>query len=166
MRLTLLFILCFGGVTLLYGQIALPSLSPSLDQRTRPNQPAEIDLNGIWTGELLQNPGGIAERFEFSMQLKHNGIFMQGTSFVRFGEVFVEMELSGYRQPNGTWKLTETKILRGEKPENLSWCIKRFELRIGYTKEGVLLTGPWWGNSEFGPCVPGSVHLIKKVKSA
>lgn len=137
----------------------------SLHLRPRPFQ-QEIDLNGIWVGELLQNPGGIAEKFEFSMHLKHNGIFMKGTSFVRHGEVWVEMELSGYQQTNGSWKLTETKILRGKKPEDLAWCMKLMELRVSYTKEGLMLHGPWWGSSAFGPCVPGSVRLIQKKKTA
>ena len=126
----------------------------------------EIDLNGIWTGELRQNPGGIAEKFEFSMQLQHHGIFLKGTSFVRYGDIYVELELSGYRQPDGSWKLSETKILRGDKPERLVWCIKHYELRVSYTKDGLVLIGPWWGNTTLGdPCVPGSVTLKFKKKT-
>ncbi|MEO0734503.1 MAG: hypothetical protein AAFZ52_16825 [Bacteroidota bacterium] len=161
MRFCLLFTLLFSAFTSLEGQIAWPV--PTLP--TEKQAGGEVDLNGIWTGELLQNPGGIAEKFDFSMQLRHNGLFLQGTSFVRFGEIYVEMELSGTREPNGSWKLTETKILRGEKPPELSWCIKKYELRVYYTKEGLRLSGPWWGDSEYGACVPGSVHLIRKKKT-
>ena len=125
-----------------------------------------MSLTGIWTGELLQNEGGIADRFEFTMQLWQNGIFLHGTAHVQLGEIWAEMKLSGFELPNGSWKLTETEILRSQKPEDLLWCMKMYELRVGYTAEGMTLHGPWWGNSKFGPCVPGSVRLKVKKKSA
>ena len=130
--------------------------------RSRP----QLSLSGVWTGELLQNEGGIADRFEFTMQLWQNGIFLYGTAHVQLGEIWAEMKLSGFQLANGSWKLTETEILRAQKPDDLSWCMKLYELRIGYTTEGMTLHGPWWGNSKFGPCVPGSVRLRMKKKSA
>ncbi|MBC6996034.1 hypothetical protein QWY85_12190 [Neolewinella lacunae] len=163
MRLTLFLF----SLTFLLAMHPAPSVQPpGTAWGQRPTTGPETDLNGIWVGHLLQNPGGIAPSFEFSMQLRHNGIFLKGTSFVRHGTIWAEMELSGFQLPNGTWKLTETKILRGEKPEDLSWCLKRYELVISYTPEGVVLHGPWWGNSGFGPCVPGSIRLLQLKKSA
>ncbi len=131
-----------------------------MHQRSRP----QMSLTGLWTGELLQNEGGIADRFDFTMQLFQNGIFLQGTAHVKLGEIWAEMKLSGFQLENGSWKLTETEILRSQKPETLSWCMKLYELRIGYTKDGMTLHGPWWGSSGFGPCIPGSVRLKLKKK--
>jgi hypothetical protein len=173
MRLSFLFSLFLSTTALLPAQYALSTILAQ-DQTTggsasttnvHPNT-LEADLNGVWVGLLLQNPGGIAREFEFSMQLNHNGIFLNGTSFVRFGDIWAEMELSGYQQQNGSWKLTETKILRGKKPEDLSWCLKRYELRVSYTADGIVIHGPWWGSSGFGPCIPGSVRLVRKKKTA
>lgn len=162
MRLTTLLICLLALGSSAFGQVpALPN-EPSPHLRQRP----QLSLSGIWTGELLQNEGGIADRFDFTMDLRQNGIFLQGTAHVKLGDIWAEMELSGYQQANGSWKLTETKILRDNKPETLSWCMKLYELRVGYTGEGMTLHGPWWGTSGFGPCVPGSVRLRMKKKSA
>ncbi len=170
MRLTLLICLLLSGFALAFGQQTLPAQDAASHQRTRPDLPPakrlEYSLSGLWVGELLQNEGGIAERFEFSMQLRQNGIFMNGTAFVRLGEIWAEMQLSGFQLANGSWKLTETEILRYQKPDELSWCMKLYELRVEYTPGGLSLHGPWWGSSDFGPCVPGSVRLKMKKKSA
>ena len=162
MRLTLLVIFCFSAYSPTFGQQPLPQEELSVQLRSRP----KMKLSGLWTGELLQNEGGIADRFEFTMQLWQNGIFLHGTAHVKLGKIWAEMKLSGFQLDNGSWKLTETEILRSQKPDDLSWCIKRYELRIGYTTEGITLHGPWWGSSKFGPCVPGSVRLKIKKKSA
>ena len=163
MRLTLL--LCLLLIYLPCGQAqqALDLTKPSLHQRPRPYTPP-VDLNGTWVGELYQDAGGIAETFELSMQLQQIGITIKGTSYVRFGDIWAEMEFSGFQAENGSWKITESKVVRAEKPKDLSWCMKSYELRLGYTSKGIVLSGPWWGNSDFGPCVPGSVRLMKKKK--
>lgn len=137
-----------------------------------PPQPAvnttgtAANLSGVWTGELYQNAGGIAEKFELSMSLSQTDIFMRGTAYVRLDDIWAEMQLSGNQLPNGSWRLTETKILRSQKPDYLSWCMKHYEIRVSFTEEGLLLSGPWWGKSELGPCIPGSIRLKKKQKTA
>lgn len=120
------------------------------------------DLIGKWDGVLLQDPGGIAPRFDMSMTVYRQGMSVVGTTFVTYQGIWVEMAFSGYRQPNGTFKIIETEILRGVKPEDLAWCMKRFELTLSYTREGWVLLGPWWGNSGYGECIPGSIRLRKR----
>jgi hypothetical protein len=169
MRLVLLILIFVSGAAAAVGQETLPSTTPSSHPRSRPQppvKPLETDLNGLWVGELLQNEGGIADIFELSMQLHQNGIFMKGTAFVRYQDIWAEMRLSGFQLQNGSWKLTETEILRSQKTDDLSWCMKKYELRVSFTADGIILHGPWWGNSEFGPCIPGSIRLKKKIKSA
>ena len=170
MRTTLLFIVCLLAAGTASGQQNPANSSSAQHPRPRPQTTAPAPpapnvpqgLSGVWVGELLQNEGGIADEFEFSMQIQQNGIFMSGTSFVRHGKIYVEMKFSGFQLQNGAWKLTETEIVRGEKPEDLSWCMKIMELRLSYLPDGLVLHGPWWGNSAFGPCVPGSVRLKQK----
>lgn len=115
---------------------------------------------------MYQNEGGIAPDFEFTMEIAHNGIFVRGNSFVRHEGIWAELSFSGYQSENGSIMLTETKVLRSQKPEELSWCMKEYELRAEYTAEGIVLAGPWWGDSVYGPCIPGSVRLTRKVKTA
>ena len=125
-----------------------------------------VDVSGTWVGKLLQNPGGVAPEFEFTMEIQHNGVFVKGTSFVRYERIWVEMAFSGHRTENGNIEIIETEILRSQKPDDLAWCMKEYKLRTEYTREGLILIGPWWGNSLFGPCIPGSVRLVRKVKTA
>lgn len=123
-----------------------------------------VDISGTWVGELYQDAGGIADKFELSMQIRQIGPSIQGTSYVKLDGIWAEMEFSGYLQSNGSWKISEARVVRAEKPEALSWCMKRYLLTVNYTRNGLQLNGPWWGDSEFGPCIPGSVRLEKKKK--
>ena len=125
------------------------------------------DLSGTWSGLLLQNEGGFADKFELYFDLEQIGLAVKGTAFVKLGELQAEMKLSGYRTPAGSWRITETKILRNNKAGlAISWCMKEYDLRIDYRKGELVLTGPWWGNSEYGPCIPGSITLRRRVKVA
>ncbi|OAV46235.1 hypothetical protein [Lewinella sp. 4G2] len=124
------------------------------------------NVSGTWTGKLLQNEGGIAPEFAFTMEIAHNGIFVRGTSYVSHQGIWAEMRFSGYQKENGVIVITETEILRSQKPNDLSWCMKEYELRAEYTAEGMVLTGPWWGESAYGACIPGSVRLKRKIKTA
>jgi hypothetical protein len=173
MRILLLMVSSFWVFPALSGQTNGDMLQAPLHNSTgsvhrqRPSlDTISTNLTGVWIGELLQNEGGIAEKFEFSTQLRHHGIFMSGTAYVKLQGIYAEMELSGYQLPNGSWKLTETKILRDSKPEALLWCMKLYELRVDYTADGIILHGPWWGSTIQNPCIPGSVRLKRKGKSA
>ena len=126
----------------------------------------QTDLSGSWEGTLYQNEGGIAPKFQFTMEIVQSGIFVRGRSLVSYQGIWAEMSFSGYQNELGTLILTETKVLRSKKPDDLSWCMKEYELRAEMTQIGTVLTGPWWGDSAFGPCVPGSVRLTRKIKQA
>ena len=72
MRITLFTLLFSLAVP---AMVTVPALLPEelpLHLRPRPENVGvtspEVDLNGLWVGELLQNAGGIAERFDLSMQ--------------------------------------------------------------------------------------------------
>lgn len=157
MRLPLLLSLFFTFSSALCSQVdALPSMPK---EHVGPQ-----DISGTWVGELFQDAGGIADKFGFSMEIQQIGRAIKGTTYVRLDDIWAEMDFSGYLLPNGSWKILERGVVRSQKPIELSWCMKRFELALDYTAAGLLLTGPWWGDSEFGPCIPGSVRLRKKTK--
>ena len=140
------------------GSFSLP-LAPAAEPLPAQKAP---DISGNWEGVLLQNPGGIAPRFDMTMNIRRRGLSIVGTTYVTLDNIWAEFEFSGYQLPSGSYKIVETKVLRGVKPEDLSWCMKRYELRLETGGEGPVLTGPWWGNSGYGPCVPGSVRLTKR----
>ena len=123
----------------------------------------EVDLSGVWTGTLFQNEGGIAERFELYFDIEQIGPAIKGKAYVRLGELYAEMKLSGYRTGSGGWRITETEILRSDKAGMaVSWCMKDYELRVDYREGNWVLNGPWWGSSEYGPCIPGTITLRRK----
>lgn len=156
--LLLLFLIVFcGGSASAQEAITIDSII------TAPAYRPPANITGTWVGELYQDAGGIADKFELSMEIRQIGLSVKGTTYVRLDNIWAEMEFSGYEQANGSWKLSEFKVVRAEKPEALSWCMKRYNLTLEFTPSGKILTGPWWGNSEFGPCVPGSVRLRRKA---
>ena len=127
----------------------------------------EADISGVWTGTLYQNEGGIADKFELYFDLEQIGPVVKGKAYVRLGELYAEMHLRGYQTGAGSWHITETEILRNDKAGMaVSWCMKEYELRINYTKGELVLNGPWWGSSDYGPCIPGSITLRRKAKVA
>ena len=123
----------------------------------------DADLSGVWTGTLYQNEGGIADQFELYFDIEQIGPALRGKAYVRLGELYAEMKLSGYRSGSGGWRITETEILRSDKAGlAVSWCMKDYELRLGYLDGHWVLNGPWWGNSEYGACIPGTITLRRK----
>ncbi len=162
MRLLLLFNLILLMTLSLHSQEVTPGNNGKKEAPATHYGPP--DISGTWVGELFQNKGGIADRFEFSMQITQIGRAIKGTTYVKLDEIYAEMDFSGYVLPNGSWKVLERGVVRSQKPLELSWCMKRFLLTMTYTREGLMLTGPWWGDSDFGPCIPGSVKLVRRVK--
>ncbi len=125
------------------------------------------DISGVWTGTLYQNEGGIADRFELFFDIEQIGPAVKGKAYVQLGDLYAEMHLSGYRNGAGSWRISETEILRSDKAGlQVSWCMKEYDLRLDYREGELVLNGPWWGNSEYGPCVPGSITLKRKPKVA
>lgn len=124
-----------------------------------------VDLSGAWSGVLLQNEGGFADKFELYFNIEQIGPSIKGKAYVRLGELMAEMKLKGHLTPSGSWSIAETKILRNNKAGMaVSWCMKQYELRVDYRRGELVLTGPWWGDSEYGPCIPGSVTLKRRTK--
>ena len=127
----------------------------------------EVDLSGIWTGTLFQNEGGIADRFELFFDVRQVGPALRGKASVRLGDLYAEMRLSGYRSESGSWTLRETEILRSDKNGlAVSWCMKGYELRAEFKDGEWILSGPWWGQSEYGACIPGTITLRRTTKIA
>lgn len=130
-------------------------------------QSVSQDLSGNWSGLLFQNEGGFADRFELFFDVEQIGLSLKGTATVRLGNLTVVMKLTGSQSPAGNWRLTETEILRSNKDGlDVAWCMKEYDLRVDYREGELVLTGPWWGSSEYGACVPGSITLKRRLKVA
>ncbi|MEN0006615.1 MAG: hypothetical protein AAF798_20850 [Bacteroidota bacterium] len=122
-------------------------------------------FSGQWLGSITQNDGGYRPTYSFEMYLNQNGKEVTGRSYVYFDDYFAEMELKG-RIKGRTVTFYEVKIVNFEEPEGMVWCMKKGQLRLRGVKKGYRLEGPWQGETQFGPCVPGLILLSKVVPRA
>lgn len=144
---TLSFLLCFGlGSGALFAQL-LP-------------HPSLTELVGFWSGKLYQQEGGYAETFGFTLQIDQDGYSASGVARVYIGELMGTFAFEAQREAGGTWLFREKEVVQSKKPDHLEWCIKEYRLKLKFTTDGsILLSGPWWGNSPGGACVPGHIVL-------
>lgn len=125
------------------------------------------NLNGHWAGKLYQQEGGFASEFEFWLEIKQDGYSAEGTSSVYYNDIAAAISFVAKREANGAWLFTEIKVIDSRKPEHLEWCYKQYRLRIEFATDGsIILTGPWWGASKSGRCVPGHIILRKSLPRA
>lgn len=139
----------------LYFLLVFAALPDGLAAQDRP-------FEGYWTGYLTQDKGGFRPKYYFELNLEQRGNAITGASYSSIENIYAEMQLKG--TVNGAELiLSEEKILRYTRLEDMAWCFKRCELKLS-KKGGVWrLEGIWSGNSPFGPCIPGKVFLVKTV---
>lgn len=127
--------------------------------------PVEDDLTGVWIGTLYQEEGGIADQFYFLLEIEQNGMFAEGISRVGLDDIQAAISFVATRKPAGHWAFTERKIMSSRAPEHLEWCYKQYHLSLKYATDGSqVLSGPWWGRSKNGKCIPGTI-ILKRSKT-
>src|SRR5687768_8714196 len=127
------------------------------------------NLNGVWKGELYQEPG---KTFYFEIRIqKTQGNKIYGTTYIQnAGEA---MQFGSRKGDYGTlefagvWNgedviIQETGIVQQDKSSTFYWCIKKSMLKLTKTKNEWTLSGPW---SSTGSCMPGTITVKKKVKT-
>lgn len=121
---------------------------------------SQDSIDGFWTGVLTQNSGGYAAEYEFSLQLSQYKDFVSGVARVSVNDIKSEINLTGTRLPNGSWRLEEDRINFSRQPEHLEWCLKTYEIRLSTSTSGkIMLIGPWWGFSKSASCIPGRIEV-------
>jgi hypothetical protein len=127
------------------------------------------DLNGIWKGELTQDPGGCYPRYsvEFHFQMHDNNITGKVYDYYDTTK-YVKLNFTGQYDPL-TKKiiLTETRVLQFSIPPDCVPCIKTYELTYSMDGQDEVLSGQWKGHilSRQKNCPPGKI-LLKKVNKA
>lgn len=129
--------------------------------------PNEVDLSGIWAGQLFQQSGGYADSFGFILEIEQNGYSAKGTSRVFIDDIAAAITFVAIREINGHWLFTEREVINSRKPIHLEWCYKQYRLSLKYSSNGdLILSGPWWGQSKTGNCIPGHIVLRRsKVRA-
>jgi hypothetical protein len=126
------------------------------------------NLNGVWKGELTQEPGKV---FYFEIRIQKTvGNKIYGTNYIQNGGGAMQFGSQkgdyGTLEFNGVWNgedviIQETGIVQQEKSSSFYWCIMKCMLKLTKTDKEWTLTGPWYAP---GGCMPGTLTVKKKVK--
>lgn len=127
----------------------------------------DADIVGDWQGVITQNSGGYRPQYDFEISIRKDATGkLYGQTYVSFDEVNATMRFTGEMLDEKTFSFQETEILGAAKLTDMDWCIKAGKLSLVRQGKKWLLTGPWWGQSGFGKCVPGLIVLKKKEPRA
>lgn len=130
-------------------------------------QSVDTLFNGTWTGELTQNPGGIAQKYPFRMVIKvlDNGKVIGLTySNVYESDDFAVMDFTGTIFKGKLLTFQETNIMDATVMEKFTWCIKGGQLTLTQKQDKLLLEGFWQGTTDGnGVCIPGKIYLTKSL---
>lgn len=120
-----------------------------------------FDFTGTWEGILTQEEGGYTPEYSFKLVLEQDGMEIKGRSFVKYGEIYAEMELEGRLIGNRAIHWEEIKLLDNWKHEHMEWCYKRADLFVVKRGAKPKLEGPWSGNTGELDCVPGKIKVAR-----
>lgn len=118
------------------------------------------DFSGVWTGVLLQNAGGLAEKYKFSITISQDAKGnITGSSKIEIHDAkdYGVISLTGKAQKNGV-TIQEHKLIEHKLRENAYWCIKNYTLQ--YNKKNEQLSGNWTAE---GDCEPGTMELTRQI---
>lgn len=117
-------------------------------------------IKGLWVGKLTQFEGGYLELYDFEIYFNQTDSVIAGYTYLKSKGVLGIIEFVGCYRGN-VLHLEEKKIVFSEKPEELSWCFKKMQLKFVVKKKRRILEGTWKANSQHGRCIPGEVSIVK-----
>jgi hypothetical protein len=129
---------------------------------------AQENVNGIWKGKLVQNPGGCFPVYNIELQLQVAGSRITGVSYHYSDQTnFVKEDFEGtWDIKTKTATIDELKVLNFQIPNDCIPCIKKYSLVLH--KEGVdeQLRGSWSGTTmdKRTACPPGTIVLNRVTK--
>lgn len=128
------------------------------------------DINGIWKGKLVMEPGGCFPVYNIELQLQVAGTKVTGVSY-HFSDTtnFVKESFEGsYRKDSNNVLISELGVTTFKVPADCIPCIKKYTL--SYHKGGTeeQLRGSWSGKTMDGKsaCPPGTIVLVRFDKSS
>ncbi len=128
------------------------------------------DINGIWKGRLVMDPGGCFPVYNIELQLQVVGNKISGVSY-HFSDTvnYVKETFEGVLSKDSTVAITELGVTTFHIPQDCVPCIKKYALRYhkGSGPEEQL-RGSWTGRTmdNKSACPPGTIVLIRYDKSS
>ncbi len=127
------------------------------------------DINGIWKGKLIMEPGGCFPVYNIELQLQVAGTRITGTSY-HYSDTsnYVKETFEGiYKKDSNNISISEIGVTTFRIPVDCIPCIKKYNLSFhkGGTEEQ--LRGAWSGRTmdNKSSCPPGTIVLIRFDKS-
>jgi hypothetical protein len=129
------------------------------------------DINGIWKGKLIMEPGGCFPVYNIEMQLQIAGTRITGTSY-HYSDTsnYVKETFEGvYKKDSNYIVIGEIGVTTFHIPGDCIPCIKKYNLTFhkGSGSEEQL-RGEWSGKTmdNKSTCPPGTIVLTRFEKSA
>jgi len=131
------------------------------------------DINGIWKGKMVMEPGGCFPVYNIELQLQVAGTKITGVSY-HYSDTsnYVKENFEGnYRKDSNNILITEIGVTTFHIPSDCVPCIKKYSLTY-HKGGGVVVTeeqlrGSWSGKTMDGKrtCPPGTIVLTRFDKS-
>lgn len=127
------------------------------------------DMNGIWKGKLVQEPGGCFPVYNIELQIQIAGKKVTGVSY-HYSDTsnFVKEDFEGvYDDSANSLLINEIKVLNFHVPNDCIPCIKKYSLSFHKSDVEEQLRGSWGGitMSNKVACPPGTLVLTRAVVS-
>jgi hypothetical protein len=128
------------------------------------------DINGIWRGKLVMEPGGCFPVYNIELQLNVTGTKISGVSY-HYSDTsnFVKETFSGnYKSDSNNISISEIGVTTFRIPADCIPCIKRYSLSFHKGGNEEQLRGSWTGKTmdNKSNCPPGTIVLTRFTKSA
>ena len=130
---------------------------------------AAQDINGIWKGRLVMDPGGCYPVYSIELQLQVTGLRVKGTSY-HYTDTsnYVKESFEGnYRTDSNIISITELGVTIFQIPPDCIPCIKKYSLSYHKGGNEEQLRGTWSGKTmdNKSNCPPGTIVLTRIKKS-
>jgi hypothetical protein len=138
----------------------LLSVFPSLAQ----------DINGIWRGKLVMEPGGCFPVYNIELQLNVSGSKISGVSY-HYSDTtnYVKETFTGtFKSDSNNISISEIGVTTFKIPADCIPCIKKYALSFHKGGNEEQLRGSWTGKTmdNKSNCPPGTIVLTRFTKSA
>lgn len=126
------------------------------------------NLNGVWKGKLVQDPGGCFPVYNIELQLQMAGTRITGSSY-HYSDTsnFVKEDFEGsFNQQTGGLLINEIKVVTFHVPGDCVPCIKKYSLNFHKGDDEEQLRGSWGGvtMTNKAACPQGTIVLARTSK--
>jgi hypothetical protein len=134
------------------------------------NNTSAQSIDGIWRGELTQEPGGCYPKYFIELQIKVTDNGIEGVSYDYYDTTkFVKLNFSGkLNKVTKRMVLIENKVSEFKIPHDCVPCLKTYDLTWTRGDKEEELVGTWKGTQmgSMAGCPPGTIFLKRVTTSS